>query len=55
MPVANVVAGTVVLFELLAIAWVRNRYMDSPLTGSLVQVVLGGGLVFAAGILIGSS
>jgi len=34
---------------------VRHRYMDVPLVSSTVQVAVGGGLVFAVGILIGSS
>jgi rubrerythrin len=49
------VAVAVVLVELLVIAWIRNRYMDTPLGAAVLQVVLGGALVFAAGILIGSS
>jgi len=44
----------VVAVELAAIAWIRNRYMDTPLLGALFQVVLGGFLVFLVGILIGS-
>jgi rubrerythrin len=53
--VANMVAAFVVLFELAAISWVRNRYMDTPLVSAIFQVVVGGVLVFLAGILIGSS
>jgi erythrin-vacuolar iron transport family protein len=34
---------------------VRNRYMDTPPLSAAVQVMLGGMLVFAAGVLIGSS
>ena len=41
--------------ELMAIAWIRNRYMDTPFTSAVFQVVLGGVLVFLAGILIGSA
>ncbi|MBO0734003.1 MAG: rubrerythrin [Methylocapsa sp.] len=52
---ATIVAGSVVLIELIIIAWVRNRYMDTPLVTAAFQVVLGGLLVFAAGILIGNS
>jgi rubrerythrin len=52
---ATVVAVAVVLVELGLIAWVRHRFMDSPLGSALVQVVLGGLLVFLAGMLIGSS
>jgi rubrerythrin len=42
------VATVVVLVELLVIAWIRNRYMDTPF-------LVGGLLVFAVGILIGGS
>ena len=53
--VAMVVAMAVVIAELTVIAWVRNRYMDTPPVAAAVQVMLGGMLVFAAGVLIGSS
>ncbi len=53
--IATAVAMTIVVVELFAIAWIRNRYMDSPFATSVLQVVVGGALVFAAGILIGSS
>jgi hypothetical protein len=49
------VAVVVVALELAAIAWIRNRYMDTPFVSAVFQVVLGGVLVFATGILIGSS
>ncbi|HEV3299182.1 MAG TPA: ferritin family protein [Planctomycetaceae bacterium] len=52
---ATAVAIGVVIVELGVISWIRNRYMDTPLTSALFQVVLGGVLVFLAGILIGSS
>lgn len=50
---ATTVAIVVVFVELWAIAWIQNRYMDTPFWRASVQVVLGGALVFAAGILIG--
>ncbi len=53
--VATVVAVIVVIGELGAISWVRHRYMESPWVSATLQVVLGGALVFAAGVLIGSS
>jgi rubrerythrin len=53
--IATGVATAVVVVELFAIAWIRFRYMDSPFTTSMFQVVVGGVLVFIAGILIGSS
>ena len=52
---ATAIATAVVIVELFAIAWIRNRYMESPFVTSVVQVVVGGILVFLAGILIGSS
>ena len=52
---ATVIAMVVVFVELWAIAWVQNRYMETPFWRATLQVVVGGALVFAAGILIGSS
>jgi rubrerythrin len=52
---ATTIAFVVVFFELWAIAWVQNRYMDTPFWRAALQVVLGGALVFAAGVLIGSA
>jgi erythrin-vacuolar iron transport family protein len=52
---ATIVAGIVVLFELLIIAWIQWRYMDTPPVSAAAKVMLGGGLVLATGILIGSS
>ncbi len=52
---ATLIAITVVLVELGVIAWVRKRFMDTPLSSAVLQVVLGGLLVFGVGILIGSS
>ncbi len=51
---ATVIAVIVVFIELWAIAWIQNRYMDTPFLRATLQVVLGGALVLAAGILIGS-
>ena len=53
--VAMAVAVAVVVAELSVIAWVRNRYMDTPPLSAAVQVMLGGILVFVAGVLIGSA
>jgi rubrerythrin len=52
---AFIAAVVVVAFELAAIAWIRNRYMDTPLLSAAFQVVVGGVLVFITGIWIGSS
>src|SRR6478672_10183033 len=43
----------VVVFELLAIAYIRYRWMSSPLGKTVVQVIVGGGIVFALGIWLG--
>jgi erythrin-vacuolar iron transport family protein len=51
---ATGVAVGVVAVELGAIAWIRKRFMDTPLWTAVTQVVIGGVLVFLAGILIGS-
>jgi rubrerythrin len=48
-------AVIVVAIELEIISYVRHRYMDMPLLSSALQVVVGGVLVFACGVLIGSS
>lgn len=51
---ATIIAFIVVFIELWAIAWIQNKYMDTPFWRATFQVVLGGALVFAAGVLIGS-
>lgn len=51
---ATVIALIVVFVELWAIAWIQNKYMQTPFVKAVFQVVLGGALVFAAGALIGS-
>jgi rubrerythrin len=53
--IAIAIAAAVVIVELAVIAWVRNRYMDTPLLSAAAQVVGGGLLVFATGVAIGSS
>ncbi|GAJ28779.1 iron exporter MbfA [Acidomonas methanolica] len=50
---AVLAATAVVVFELLAISWIRWRYQDTPFVSAILQIMLGGGLVFAAGVLIG--
>ena len=52
---ATVIACIVAVFELAIIAWIQWRYMDTPPLSAAAKVMLGGGLVLAAGILIGSS
>ena len=52
---ATYVAFGVVGVELLAIAFIRYRYFSMSFWMSVVQVIIGGSLVFAAGVLIGSA
>jgi rubrerythrin len=52
---ATAVAGGVVVVELAAISWIRFKYMDSNLFTAAFQVMFGGALVLACGVLIGSS
>ena len=52
---ATVIAVAVVAVELSAISYIRHRFMDTPFLAAAFQVVVGGTLVFVAGILIGSS
>ncbi|MGE5522649.1 MAG: VIT1/CCC1 transporter family protein, partial [Rhodospirillaceae bacterium] len=52
---ATTIAVAVVVLELAVIAYVRHRYMETPMFSASVQVVIGGLLVFATGILIGSA
>jgi VIT1/CCC1 family predicted Fe2+/Mn2+ transporter len=52
---ATFISIAVVFVELWAISWIRTRYMDTPFLQAAFQVVVGGVLVFIAGILIGSS
>lgn len=52
---ATLVAVLVVAVELMAISWIRYRFMDTPFLQATFQVVVGGVLVFLSGILIGSA
>ena len=52
---ATTLAIIVVFIELWAIAWIQKKYMETPFLRAALQVVLGGSLVFAAGILIGNA
>jgi rubrerythrin len=53
--VATWIACAVVVLELAAISWIRWKYMDSNLVTAAIQVMFGGALVLACGVLIGSS
>jgi rubrerythrin len=53
--VATLIAIAVVAVELAVISWIRWKYMDTSFLAAAFQVVVGGTLVFIAGILIGSS
>ncbi|GAB1583168.1 iron exporter MbfA [Phyllobacterium phragmitis] len=52
---ATSIAIAVVFAELWAIAYIQNRFMETPFLRAAFQVVLGGALVFAAGVLIGNA
>jgi VIT1/CCC1 family predicted Fe2+/Mn2+ transporter len=52
---ALTLAYLIVGVELIAIAYIRYRYMKMRFWWSFIQVVVGGCLVFLAGYLIGSS
>lgn len=51
---ATIIAIAVVFVELWAIAWIQNRFMNTPFWRATLQVVVGGALVFGAGVLIGA-
>ena len=52
---ATIIAMIIVVIELWAIAWIQKRWMETPWSRAIFQVVLGGALVFAAGMLIGNA
>jgi VIT1/CCC1 family predicted Fe2+/Mn2+ transporter len=52
---ATWIAGIIVVIELWAIAWIQSRFMDTPFLRAAMQIVLGGALVFAVGIIIGNA
>jgi hypothetical protein len=52
---ALVVAGGVVAVELFVIAWIRKRFLEVSLRSSLLVVTVGGAIVLAIGVAIGSS
>ena len=51
---AMIVATIIVIIELVTIAWIRNRWMDTPFLSASFQVIVGGAIVFGLGILIGN-
>jgi rubrerythrin len=53
--IATAISIVVVMVELSVISWIRWRFMDTPFLAAAFQVMVGGALVFIAGILIGSS
>jgi len=53
--IATTMAVVIAIFELWAIAFIQNRYMETPFLRAALQVVVGGGLVLGAGILIGNA
>ncbi|OGL34732.1 VIT family protein [Candidatus Saccharibacteria bacterium RIFCSPHIGHO2_12_FULL_47_16b] len=55
LDVALIIAYLVVGIELITIAYIRYRYFQMRFWLSVLQVIVGGGLVFLAGILIGAA
>jgi rubrerythrin len=53
--IATILAVAVVAIELAAISYIRYRYMDTPFLSAAFQIIVGGTLVFLAGIFIGSA
>lgn len=53
--IATSIAAFIVIVELWLIAWIRARYMDTPFLQAVFQIVVGGVIVLAAGILIGGA
>jgi rubrerythrin len=53
--IAMIAAVLIVVVELATITWIRHRYMDTPPAYAAIQVGVGGALVFATGVLLGSS
>lgn len=49
---ALIVASIVVGIELIVIAYIRNKYMDTPFLSATFQIIVGGLIVLATGILI---
>jgi VIT1/CCC1 family predicted Fe2+/Mn2+ transporter len=54
LAVALRIAYVVVIFELLGIALIRYRFMKTPLLNTIMQVIVGGGIVFAVGLWLGT-
>lgn len=52
---ALMVAGVVVAVELVLIAWIRHRFLHVTMRSSLIVVTLGGAIVLAIGVAIGSA
>jgi VIT1/CCC1 family predicted Fe2+/Mn2+ transporter len=48
-------AYIVVVLELLIIAFIRYKYMKTPLGKTVIQIIVGGGIVFAIGLYLGKS
>lgn len=46
-------AYVVVVVELLMIAFIRYKFMKTPLLSTVLQVIVGGGIVFIIGIYLG--
>ena len=52
---ATTIALAVVFLELWAIVWIQHRFMETPIGRAMFQILLGGGIVLAIGILVGGA
>jgi len=52
---AFIIASVVVTIELIVIAYIRNKYIDTPFLRAVFQITIGGMIVLIAGVLIGKS
>jgi VIT1/CCC1 family predicted Fe2+/Mn2+ transporter len=53
LTIALHLAYSIVIIELLAIAYIRYYYMHSPLIKTVIQVIIGGAIVFGIGLWLG--
>jgi len=52
--IAFIVAIIVVCLELIAVAFIRNKYMDTPVLTATFQIIVGGAIVVLEEVIIGN-
>ena len=52
---ALVVASIVVAFELVALAWIRYRFLETSFLRSVAHITVGGGVIVAVSVALGAS